>query len=134
MTEEEKQAIITQPHGREEAIKMQLLGMVQEAADPFDIIYAMAEYLETASGERGYAQHLMGSIRTIYGQGIGVKKPMEDDIVILEAQRQKILAYLEATAEDDTVSEDERARLTFAEKAHERKIAKLQELIKQTAQ
>ena len=33
--------------------------------------------------------------------------------------------YLTATAKDDTVSEEERARLNFSVKAHERKIAEL---------
>ncbi len=38
---------------------------------------------------------------------------------------ERIQNYLTATAKDYTVSEEERARLNFSVKAHERKIAEL---------
>lgn len=49
------QQLIETPHGVQESIKMDLLEMIQEGTDPFEIIYAVARYLETASAERGYA-------------------------------------------------------------------------------
>ena len=127
--EENFDKLISGPHGVEENIKMDLLEMIQEAANPFDIIYRMAEYLETASSERGYARHIVDNIHTIYGVALGIEKPLQDQIQELEMRHQRIRDYLKETAKDDTVSDDERARLGFAQRAHEKKIAKLQQAL-----
>lgn len=125
MSDTDNQALIDAPHGVQENIKMELLGLIHEGADPFEIIYAVAKYLESASAERGYAQHIIDNIRTIYGIALNQPKPLRDEIKELELRRQRILDYLENTAKDDTVTDDERARLGFAEKAQLRKIEKL---------
>ena len=122
--------LIETPHGVQESIKMDLLEMIQEGTEPFEIIYAVARYLETASAERGYAQHVIDNIRTIYGTALGEQKPLADEIAALESRRQRIQDYLDSTKKDDTVSEEERARLNFSIKAHERKIERLKEAIK----
>ncbi len=124
--------LIETPHGVQESIKMDLLGMIQEGADPFEIIYAVARYLETASAERGYAQHIIDNIHTIYGTALGNEKPLEDEISELDTRRQRIQAYLDATKKDETVTEDERSRLNFSIKAHQRKIERLKELLSKT--
>ena len=82
--------LIETPHGVQESIKMDLLEMIQEGTDPFEIIYAVARYLETASAERGYAQHIIDNVRTIYGTALGEKKPLADEIAALESRRQRI--------------------------------------------
>lgn len=131
----EFEKLISGPHGVEENIKMDLLEMIQEGANPFDIIYRMAEYLETASSERGYARHIVDNIHTIYGVALGIEKPLRDQIQELQMRHQRIVEYLKNTEKDDTVSDDERARLGFAQRAHEKKIAKLQQaLAEQSAQ
>ena len=119
------QELINTPHGVQESIKMDLLKWIQEAKDPYEIIYGVAEYLEKASAERGYAQHIIDNIRTIYGTALREPKPLADEIQAISARKQRIQDYLAATAKDDTVSEEERARLNFSVKAHERKIAEL---------
>ena len=121
--------LIETPHGVQESIKMDLLEMIQEGTEPFEIIYAVARYLETASPERGYAQHIIDNIRTIYGTALGEQKPMADEIAALESRRQRIQDYLDSTKKDDTVSEEERARLNFSIKAHEGKIERLKGLL-----
>ena len=121
--------LIETPHGVQESIKMDLLEMIQEGTEPFEIIYAVARYLETASAERGYAQHVIDNIRTIYGTALGEQKPLADEIAALESRRQRIQDYLDSTKKDDTVSEEERARLNFSIKAHERKIDRLKGLL-----
>ena len=126
------QQLIETPHGVQESIKMDLLEMIQEGTDPFEIIYAVARYLETASAERGYAQHIIDNIRTIYGPALGEQKPRADEIAALESRRQRIQDYLDATKKDDTVTEEERARLNFSIKAHERKIERLKGLLVNT--
>ena len=120
------QELINTPHGVEESIKMDLLEWIQEARDPYEIIYGVARYLERASAERGYAQHIIDNIRTIYGTALREPKPLADEIQAISARKERIQNYLTATAKDDTVSEEERARLNFAVKAHERKIQQLE--------
>lgn len=120
------QELINTPHGVQQSIKMDLLEWIQEGKDPYEIIYGVAEYLEKASAERGYAQHIIDNIHTIYGEALREQKPLADEIKAITTRRQRIVDYLEATAKDDTVSEEERARLNFAVKAHERKIQQLQ--------
>ena len=129
MAEDKFDMLISGPHGVEENIKMDLQEMIQEAANPFDIIYRMAEYLETASSERGYARHIVDNIHTIYGVALGIEKPLQDQIQELQMRHQRITEYLKDTAKDDTVSDDERARLGFAQRAHEKKIVKLQQAL-----
>ena len=124
--------LIETPHGVQESIKMDLLEMIQEGTEPFEIIYAVARYLEAASAERGYAQHVIDNIRTIYGTALGEQKPLADEIAALESRRQRIQDYLDSTKKDDTVSEEERARLNFSIKAHERKIERLKGLLVNT--
>ena len=124
--------LIETPHGVQESIKMDLLEMIQEGTDPFEIIYAVARYLETAAAERGYAQHIIYNIHTIYGTALGTKKPLEDEISELKLRRQRIQEYLDTTKKDDTVTEEERARLNFSIKAHERKIDRLTGLLAKT--
>lgn len=124
--------LIETSHGVQESIKMDLLEMIQEGTEPFEIIYAVARYLETASAERGYAQHVIDNIRTIYGTALGEQKPLADEIAALESRRQRIQDYLDSTKKDDTVSEEERARLNFSIKAHERKIERLKGLLVNT--
>ena len=126
MSEEENvQELIQTPHGVQESIKMDLLEWIQEARDPYEIIYGVARYLEKASAERGYAQHIIDNIHTIYGEALREPKPLADEIKALSARKERIQNYLTATAKDDTVSEEERARLNFSVKAHEIKIAEL---------
>lgn len=120
------QELINTPHGVQQSIKMDLLEWIQEGKDPYEIIYGVAEYLEKASAERGYAQHIIDNIHTIYGEALREPKPLTDEIKAITTRRQRIVDYLESTARDDTVSEEERARLNFAVKAHERKIQQLQ--------
>ena len=84
-----------------------------------------AKVQEKASAERGYAQHIIDNIHTIYGEALREPKPLADEIKALSARKERIQNYLTATAKDDTVSEEERARLNFSVKAHERKIAEL---------
>ena len=50
------------------------------ARDPYEIIYGVARYLEKASAERGYAQHIIDNIHTIYGEALREPKPLADEI------------------------------------------------------
>lgn len=125
------QDLINTPHGVQQSIKMDLLEWIQEAKDPYEIIYGVARYLERASAERGYAQHIIDNIHTIYGEALREPKPLADEIKAIASRKQRIEDYLAQTAKDDTVSEEERARLNFAVKAHERKIQQLEKKLEE---
>ena len=125
MSENINQDLIDMPHGLQEEIKMKLLDMIQQSADPFDMLYEVARFLENVSAERGYAQHIIDNIHTIYGIALDEKKPLADEIKDLTARKEKIQASLDS----GSFSDEENARMDFAIKAHERKIRQLQEML-----
>ncbi|MCR5177177.1 MAG: hypothetical protein K6C05_10055 [Anaerovibrio sp.] len=125
MSEENNQQLIDMAHGLQEDIKMQLLEMVQQGTDPFDIIYEFANYLEKVSAERGYAQHIIDNIHTVYGIALGQKKPLADEIKDLEDRAKRIQDSLDS----NKFSAEENARMDFAIKAHNRKIQQLTQLL-----
>ena len=72
----EKQRDVTVPHGREQTIKMDIMGMIHSAENPFDIIYHVAKYLEKESSEDGYAQAVRDNMRSVYGLALLDEKLM----------------------------------------------------------
>ena len=54
---------ISRPHGLQQNIKMELMGMIHSAENPFDIICHIADYLEEVSAEDGYANHVRENLR-----------------------------------------------------------------------
>ena len=75
-----EEADISAPHGVQQNIKMDLLGMIHSAENPFDIIYEVAKYLEKASAEDGYADIIRDNIRSVYGLALGEKKLLQDEL------------------------------------------------------
>ena len=67
MEENNNQQLIDMAHGMQEDIKMKMLEMIQQAASPYNILYEVANFLEDVSAERGYAQHIIDNIHTVYG-------------------------------------------------------------------
>ena len=123
MAENEFSELINAPHGKEQNIKMQLIDMIQQAANPFDIIMEIARYLESQSAERGYAQQVKENLRTIYGTALGDKKLLADELKDASERCERI----RHTQSQDGFSDEEKARMEFAIKAHERIIARIQE-------
>ena len=76
MEENNNQQLIDMAHGMQEDIKMKMLEMIQQAASPYDILYEVANFLEDVSAERGYAQHIIDNIHTVYGIALKEKKPL----------------------------------------------------------
>ncbi|ORU00885.1 hypothetical protein D081_0333 [Anaerovibrio sp. JC8] len=125
MEENNNQQLIDMAHGMQEDIKMKMLEMVQQAASPYDILYEIANYLEAVSAERGYAQHIIDNIHTIYGIALKDKKPLEDEIKDLKDRAARIQESLDS----GKFSEEENARMDFAIKAHQRKINQLKDML-----
>ena len=64
---DELNPLITQPHGREQQMEVEILNMIHSGESPYDIIYRVAQRLEKASGEPGYAAYVKDQLRAVYG-------------------------------------------------------------------
>ncbi len=124
MSDEEK-TDVNRPHGVQQSIKMELLGMIHSAENPFDIIIHIAKYLEKESAEDGYAQHIIENIRSVYGLALGDAKLLQDELKDVEARYQKI----SAAKDNPNFSEEEKQRIGFAVNLHKKNIERLKELI-----
>ena len=85
----------------------------------------IANFLEDVSAERGYAQHIIDNIHTVYGIALKEKKPLEDEIKDIEDRADRIRKSLES----GKFSDEENARMDFAIKAHQRKVEQLKTLL-----
>ena len=117
--------IITQPHGQQQQVKMEILNMIHSGENPFDIIYHVAKYLETASGEPGYAKYVEDQIRSVYGFALEHVKPMQDELHEVEARLRRI----EKSYENPAFTEEEHIRIGFAISRHKKNIERLKIMI-----
>lgn len=121
----EKERDVSLPHGEDQIIKMDILGMIHSAENPFDIIYHIANYLEKKSTEAGYAQNVLENMRTIYGVVLGEKKLLTDELADVEARA----ARIEAACQNLDLTEEERTRAGFAVALHKKNIQRLKDRI-----
>ena len=117
--------LIRQPHGREQQIKMEIVSMIHGGESPYDVIYHVAQWLEKASGEPGYAQYVLDAMRSVYGCALQHVRPMEDELRDVEAR----LVRIRAAYEDPVFTEEEKKRIRFAIDLHVKNIARLKECI-----
>ena len=124
-TAQEKNPLVTMPHGEQQQIKMEIVDMIHRGESPYDVIAHMAKWLEQASGERGYAEYVEQQIRAIYGFALEHVKPMQDELQTVEERLQRIeLAY-----QNPDFTEEEHIRIGFAIDRHKKNIERLKELI-----
>ena len=76
--------LITQPHGREQQMKMEILNMIHSGESPYDIIYRVAQRLEKASGEPGYAAYVKDQLRAVYGFALQEEILLTDELKEVE--------------------------------------------------
>ena len=120
-----EEADISAPHGVQQNIKMDLLGMIHSAENPFDIIYEVAQYLEKASAEDGYADIIRDNIRSVYGLALGEKKLLRDELNDVIARGKRI----KASYDTGDFTEEEKKRIEFALILHRKNAERLQEMI-----
>ena len=125
MADEEKNPLVTMPHGREELIKMEIVGMIHGGESPYDVISHVAKWLEKESGENGYAQYVDEQIRSVYGFALQHVKPMEDELRDVKARLVRIQDAYNSTE----FTEEEHIRIGFAVDRHKKNIARLEEMI-----
>ena len=116
---------VSRPHGLQQNIKMELMGMIHSAENPFDIIYEVAQYLEKASAEDGYADIIRDNIRSVYGLALGEKKLLQDELNDVIARGKRI----KASYDTGDFTEEEKKRIEFALILHRKNAERLQEMI-----
>ena len=117
--------LIRQPHGKEQQIKMEIVSMIHGGEAPYDVVHHVAQWLEKASGEPGYAQYVLDAMRAVYGCALQHVRPMEDELRDVEAR----LVRIRAAYEDPVFTEEEKKRIRFAIDLHVKNIARLKECI-----
>lgn len=123
--DKELDPIITQPHGKEQQMKMEILNMIHSAESPYDIVYMIAKRLEAASGEPGYADYVKDQLRAVYGCALQEEKLLTDELDDVTARLHRI----EAAYASDDFTEEEHTRIGFAITRHKKNIERLKGLI-----
>ncbi len=121
----EKQPDVTRPHGREQSIKMDIMGMIHSAENPFDIIYHVAKYLEKESAEDGYAAQVRANMRAVYGLALLDEKLMRDELGDVEER----LGRIQHAYDTGDFTEEEKKRIKYAITLHETNIQRLKDRI-----
>ncbi len=112
-----------------ENIKMKLLGMINGAQSPYDIIYEIAKELETLTHEAGYAHEVRQGMRTVYGLLLHDRKLLADEL----ADVQDRLSRMEKTRTGGDFTAEEQKRIGFAIVLHKKNIKRLKEMIQHAA-
>ena len=123
--EPELDPIVTQAHGVQQQVKMEILNMIHSGESPFDIIYHIAKRLEDVSGEPGYAKYVEDQIRAVYGFALEHVKPMKDELHEVEERLKRI----EKSYENPDFTEEEHIRIGFAINRHKKNIERLKVMI-----
>ena len=123
--EQELDPIVTQAHGVQQQVKMEILNMIHSGESPFDIIYHIAKRLEDVSGEPGYAKYVEDQIRAVYGFALEHVKPMKDELHEVEERLKRI----EKSYENPDFTEEEHIRIGFAINRHKKNIERLKIMI-----
>ncbi len=121
----DKKPKIEKPDTDDHVIKMDILGMIHSAENPFDIIYHVANYLEKKSSEEGYAKTVLENMRTVYGVVLGEQKLLTDELHDVEAR----LAHIEDVCKNTELTEEEEIRAGFAIDEHKKNVARLKDRI-----
>ena len=121
----EKKPDVTRPHGREQSIKMDIMGMIHSAENPFDIIYHVAKYLEKESAEDGYAAQVRANMRAVYGLALLDEKLMRDELGDVEER----LGRIRHAYDTGDFTEEEKKRIKYAITLHETNIQRLKDRI-----
>lgn len=121
---------VSVPHGVEQNIKMEILAMIHSGESPYLIIDHVARYLEEASAEPGYANHIRENMRAVYGCALLQKKLLTDELADVEERLKKIE---KAQAEGD-FTDEEKTRIGFAIGLHQKNIQRLKGLIELSEQ
>ena len=113
--------LIRQPHGKEQQMKMEIVSMIHGGESPYDVIFHVAQWLEKASGEPGYARYVEDAMRAVYGCALAHVRPMEDELRDVEERLERIRAAYDRPE----FTEEETKRIRFAIDLHVKNIERL---------
>ena len=108
-----------------ENIKMKLLGMINGAENPYDIIYEIAKEIETVTHEPGYAHEVRQCLRSVYGLAMHDKKLLADELADVKER----LSRIEESHAGGDFTDEEKTRIEFAIVLHKKNIERLRGLI-----
>ena len=108
-----------------ENLKMKLLGMLNGAESPYDIIYEIAKELEAVTHEAGYAHEVRQGMRAVYGLLLHDRKLLADELADVEDR----LGRMEKSHASGDFTDEERTRIEFAIALHKKNIERLKERI-----
>ena len=108
-----------------ENIKMKMLGMINSAASPYDIIYEIAKDLEAVTHEAGHAHEVRQGLRSVYGLAMHDRKLLADELADVEERLKRI----EESHETGDFTDEEKTRIEFAIVLHKKNIDRLKGLI-----
>ena len=108
-----------------ENIKMKMLGMINSAASPYDIIYEIAKELESVTHEASYAHEVRQGLRSVYGLAMHDRKLLADELADVEERLKRI----EESHEKGDFTDEERTRIEFAIVLHKKNIERLKGLM-----
>lgn len=106
-------------------IKIDLLEMINEAKNPFDVIAHIGKWLEEISVEPGFAKYLTEQIRAVYGYALQEKKPLQDEYEEIKSR----LAIMESRKDSPEFSAEIKERIGFAIEAHKKQLENLEPLL-----
>ena len=106
-------------------IKIDLLEMVNEGKNPFDIILHFGKWLEQASAEPGFAKYFTDQIRAVYGYALQDKKNLADEYEEIKNR----LSIMESRKDNPDFPAEVKERIGFAIEAHKKQLEKLEPLL-----
>ena len=116
----------TATHGEGQQLKMEILDLIQNAADPFEIICRVAKRLGDDTGEPSFAEYVENQLRAVYGFALEHTKLISDEIKDVEAR----LAVMEKNRNSDEITPEEKTRIDFAIEHHRQNIQRLTAMLK----
>ena len=110
---------------REQQMKMEILNMIHSGESPYDIIYRVAQRLEKASGEPGYAAYVKDQLRAVYGFALQEEILLTDELKEVEER----LGRIQQAYDSGDFTEEEHIRIGFAIDRHKKNIERLKIMI-----
>lgn len=104
---------------------MEILNMIHSGESPYDIIYRVAQRLEKASGEPGYAAYVKDQLRAVYGFALQEEILLTDELKEVEER----LGRIQQAYDSGDFTEEEHIRIGFAIDRHKKNIERLKIMI-----
>lgn len=117
----------TLPNGQEANLKIEIMHLITEGKDPFEIINACVDFIARVTNEKNFAEVAKVNIRSIYGIGLGepvlLQKELDD---VLEREKK-----LKTALENYEIAEEDKKRIDFALNQHRKYAEQIEQRMKE---